>query len=90
MSEYSFWLEEGEVIQRKNNGDLWHVSRRLFDVDSGDRMYHVWDDTHTSDDYWHEDDARDVFERTDVIVQHSKKPKHVIDGRLYERVPDHE
>ena len=85
-----FWLQGGEVIQRKNNGDLWHVCERLHNVDTGKNRYRVWDDTHTRDDYWMEEDIREVFVKTDVVVMHSRKPKHVLDGRLYDRVPDHE
>ena len=84
MSKDGFWLEQGEVIEREKTGELWHVSERLYDVDNNERRYRLWDDTHTCDDYWLEEDVEGCFERTDVIVMHSHKPRQRLDGRLYD------
>jgi hypothetical protein len=84
MSENGFWLEEGEVIEKCDNGSLWHVSERLFDVDNNRHKYRLWDDTHTRDEYWTQQDLQDCFKRCDVIVTHSIKPRQRLDGRLYD------
>lgn len=75
---------KGELLRRMDNGELWHVMARLHDIDNDDWRYHLECDTHTRDDYLHELDMPDIYERTDVVVLHSHKPLQRLDGRLYD------
>lgn len=79
-----WWAEPGEVLVKTDDMSLWVVSARLINVDGEDNRYYLWDDTHTTDSYWYEVDLHDAFEKTGVKMLHSHKPKHRLDGRMYD------
>jgi hypothetical protein len=83
-----WYAQEGEVLRRKRDGELFHVTSRLEDIDNGDRRYEMWDDTHTTKDVWYVEDVRNGFEKTDVVVLHGHKPLQRLDGRLYDNTTD--
>jgi len=47
MTEWKY--DNGDVLIDEN-GYWWHVQERYKCVDTGRRMYHLWDGTHTADD----------------------------------------
>ena len=74
-----FWAEEGEVLLHKRTRELYHVTLRLWDVDHENSDYPEWarhyclyDDRHTSKQYWPEEDLVDCFMKIGQIV--SGKP----------------
>lgn len=83
-TEREWWAENGEVLRRKKDGELYHVLGRLLDVDTGQQKYEIDDDTHTTKEYWYAEDVRDSFKKTGTVVLHGRKPILVLDGRLYE------
>jgi hypothetical protein len=84
-AEDGWWAVEGEVLKRERDGQLFHVTSRLKDVDNGEKRYEMWDDTHTTKDVWYEADVHETFEKTDVVILHGHKPLQRLDGRLYEQ-----
>lgn len=82
--QQDWWAEPGEVLVKTADYSLWVVSARLVDVDGGDNRYYLWDDTHTVDEFWYEVDLHDTFAKTGVKMLNSDKPKHRLDGRLYD------
>ena len=46
----SDWKHERNDVLIDENGRWWHVFHRYECRDTGDRMYHLWDATHTGDD----------------------------------------
>lgn len=83
-SERVWWVERDEVIRSKHDGELYHVLARFEDVDRGYRKYEIHDDEHRTQEYWHAEDVRNVFEKTGVVVRNTRKPLQVLDGSLYE------
>lgn len=83
-TDRDWWAENNEVIRRERDGKLFHVLGRFENVDTGRRRYELHDDTHTTREYWAAEDVRDCFEQTSAVVLHSRKPRQVLDGRLYE------
>lgn len=79
------WIaERNEVLERDRDGTLWHVRARLKDIDTGTHVYELADDTHTSREFWIEEDVEDCFSPTGAAVLHARKPRQVLDGRLYD------
>jgi hypothetical protein len=84
MSDNAWFAQYGEVIKRKRDGTLWHVTGRYESVDGDSRKYELQDDYHTAQEHWHGVDVRDCFEKIDVVMPTPVKPKHRLDGRLYD------
>lgn len=83
-----FWADEGEVLLKKRDRELYHVAQRFWDVDHDSpdypgmgRYYRLWDDTHTTDQYWIEEDVVDCFEKIGVVV--NGKPRQAEDLRYW-------
>lgn len=83
-TDRDWWAEKDEVIRRERDGELFHVLGRFESADTDERKYELHDDTHTTREYWLAEDVRDCFKKTSVVVRHSRKPRQVLDGRLYE------
>jgi len=63
-----FWADNGEVLLHKNSREIYHVTKRLLDVDGDDdtparwdRHYELQDSTHTANQHWPEEDLVDCF-----------------------------
>ncbi len=74
-----FWLGRGAVIQERRSGQYHHVSQRLVNADTGERLYEITDGTHTR--YWtsREEDLRVDYDPAGV--RFSAKPAGVF-GKL--------
>jgi hypothetical protein len=84
MSDEGWFAAHGEVLKRERDGTIWHVTERYESVDDETRKYRLEDHTHTLQEHWYGEDLRDCFERIDVIMPTLVKPKHRLDGRLYD------
>jgi len=77
MSDKSdFWAKNGAVLLHKRSRELYHVCRRMIDVDGDSddypemyRYYRLQDDTHTVEQYWPEEDLVDCFQKTGEVVK---------------------
>ncbi|WP_435075940.1 hypothetical protein [Halococcus sp. AFM35] len=78
-----FVIDRHEVIRHIKSGKLWHVTARLTNVDRDELRYEIQCDTHTERDLMYEEDVLSEFERIGVVVK-SRKPRHRLDGRLYD------
>lgn len=85
---YKWWVQLGAVLQHEKTGELHHVTSRLYDVDLDVGRYELEDDTHTTREFWCEEDMRDCFKVTDVILTPHIKPLQRLDGRLYDTAED--
>lgn len=74
--------EPGEVVMHQRKEEVWHVTKRLIDWDKNVKHYELWDATHTRCDYVYEEDFKDLFKTTDVVVKCGRKPIVRLDGRL--------
>lgn len=82
-SQDEWWAEPDEVLRHDRSGDLYHVRSRLSDVDTGERLYELADDTHTTRTFDLEEDVIACYSKTGVLVRDGK-PAQRIDGRLYD------
>jgi hypothetical protein len=83
-----FAFEDGEVLIKKRERELWHVCLRLQDVDHDPdnpgewgRHYRLQDETHTREAYWPEEDLVDCFMSTGEAV--SGKPVNAEELRYW-------
>jgi len=70
-----FWADENEVLLHKRTREIWHVMKRLNDVDNDSskypeahRHYELQDETHTTNQHWCEEDLEDCFAKIGVTV----------------------
>ena len=66
-------FEVGDVIVRDEN-EWWHVTKRLRDEESQERMYKLWDATHTKQEYYYAEEAEHVFESAGWSLPIGTKP----------------
>lgn len=83
-----FWAEKGEVLLHKRTRELYHVTRRMWDVDHDTPDYPEWgryyrleDDTHTTEQHWSEEDLVDCFLKVGEAV--SGKPRQAEELRYW-------
>jgi hypothetical protein len=58
--------------------DLWHVTSRFLDVDTGSRLYELWDGTHTRRQYYLAEDVLADFVPAGWQYPVSKKPLYFL------------
>lgn len=58
--------------------DLWHVTARFEDVDSGSRIYELWDGTHTSRLYYTAEDVLVDFAPAGWQFPTARKPTYFL------------
>ena len=58
--------------------DLWHVTSRLIDADTGRRLYEIWDGTHTRRKYYLEEDLLVDFAPAGWQFPTAKKPTYFL------------
>lgn len=58
--------------------DLWHVTSRFIDADTGRRLYEIWDGTHTSRRYYPEEDILADFAPAGWQFPTAKKPTYFL------------
>lgn len=71
----NFWAEHGEVLLHKREREIYHVTDRYWDVDHENaehpawgRRYRLQDETHTTEQYWCEEDLVDCFLKIGEVV----------------------
>lgn len=86
-------------VDRKveNHPEIWHVDDVYHPENRNYPYVHIWDGTHTVDEWWHLDDLRDCFEPagwsttykpTYILtrrIRHKAYPKDLMCKKIYDR-----
>jgi hypothetical protein len=58
------WAEQHEILLKKRNRELYHVTNVFVDADDKRIHYRLEDDTHTTEHYWVQEDLQACFLKT--------------------------